>query len=177
LLRRASSRQSFRKANHQTARTGVGRAVHFADLMQGRSQTPYFSAVRPAGLRFRARQKTRPSAQYTANDLASPDIEIGSRHPVNYTLPRYFPGKCDPFHNRREKVAGSSFGGMALPRAARGVRKPALRLSPATSHACDARSLSRGIWSGSIYCASMRGRMLRELARLRMTAAGRRSPR
>jgi hypothetical protein len=27
-------------------------------------------------------QKTRPSAEYDANGLASPDIEIGSRRPV-----------------------------------------------------------------------------------------------
>jgi hypothetical protein len=41
--------------------------------------------------------------------LPAPDIEIGSRHPVNYTLPRLRAGKCDPFHNRREKVADGSF--------------------------------------------------------------------
>ena len=50
-------------------------------------------------------QKTRPSAQYAANDLASPDIEIGSRHPVNCILPRNRTGGCEPVHNGSEKIA------------------------------------------------------------------------
>jgi hypothetical protein len=35
----------------------------------------------------------------TPNGLASPDIEIGSRRPVNYTLTRNSTVRCDPFHN------------------------------------------------------------------------------
>jgi hypothetical protein len=34
-------------------------------------------------LRQSGQKKTRPSAEYDANGLASPDIEIGSRRPVN----------------------------------------------------------------------------------------------
>jgi hypothetical protein len=51
-------------------------------------------------------QKTRPSAQYAANDLARPDIEIGSRHPVNYILPRIYAEGCEPVHNKAQKVRG-----------------------------------------------------------------------
>jgi hypothetical protein len=36
--------------------------------------------------------------------LPAPDIEIGLRHPVNYTLPRYCAGNCDPFHNRQKNA-------------------------------------------------------------------------
>jgi hypothetical protein len=35
--------------------------------------------------------------------LPSPDIEIGSRHPVNYMLPRNRMGVCEPVHNRMKK--------------------------------------------------------------------------
>jgi hypothetical protein len=45
-------------------------------------------------------KETRPSAQYAANDLASPDIEIGSRHPVNCMLPRNCTKRCEPAHIR-----------------------------------------------------------------------------
>ena len=41
----------------------------------------------------------------TPGDLASPDIEIGSRHPVNSSLAQYSAGECDPAHNRRKKSA------------------------------------------------------------------------
>jgi hypothetical protein len=60
--------------------------------------------------------------------LPAPDIEIGSRHPVNYTLPRLRSGKCDPFHNRREKVADGSFWeeGWLCGKPHDGVRKPTL---------------------------------------------------
>src|ERR1700732_1148383 len=39
--------------------------------------------------------------------LPAPDIEIGLRHPVNYTLPREFMGMCDPVHNRHKKIAAT----------------------------------------------------------------------
>jgi hypothetical protein len=35
----------------------------------------------------------------TPSGLASPDIEIGSRRPVNYTLTRNSTVGCDPLHN------------------------------------------------------------------------------
>ena len=54
-------------------------------------------------------QKTRPSAQYAANDLASPDIEIGSRHPVNCILPRNSREICEAVH-KVEKIAARFWG-------------------------------------------------------------------
>jgi hypothetical protein len=55
--------------------------------------------------------------------LPSPDIEIGLRHPVNLTMPRSFPDRCDLVHSRHKKVAGNpsmrrkrSFGGIQLSR-------------------------------------------------------------
>jgi hypothetical protein len=63
-------------------------------------------------------KKTRPSAQYAADGLASPDLEIGLRHPVNALLPRESTGKCDPFHKRRKKAGANRpsrrFGGIQL---------------------------------------------------------------
>ena len=49
-------------------------------------------------------KKTRPSTQYTVNDLASPGYEIGSRHPVNCRMPGILTGMCEPVHKRAEKV-------------------------------------------------------------------------
>jgi hypothetical protein len=45
----------------------------------------------------------------TPGDLASPDIEIGSRHPVNSTLAQYSAGECDQVHNRRKKSAAGAW--------------------------------------------------------------------
>jgi hypothetical protein len=45
----------------------------------------------------------------TPGDLASPDIEIGSRHPVNSSLAQYSAGECDPVHNRRKKSAAGNW--------------------------------------------------------------------
>jgi hypothetical protein len=42
--------------------------------------------------------KTRPSAQYNADGLASPDIQIGLRHPVTLTVARECSDMCGPFH-------------------------------------------------------------------------------
>src|SRR6478752_5898335 len=38
--------------------------------------------------------------------LPAPDIEIGSRHPVNYSMPWIRTGICEPVHTRRTKLAG-----------------------------------------------------------------------
>src|SRR5882672_6831724 len=54
----------------------------------------------------------------TPSGLASPDIEIGSRRPVNCTLTQKFTDRCDPFHNRHKKVSVSAFG-KAWPRLGR----------------------------------------------------------
>jgi hypothetical protein len=60
-----------------------------------------------------SRQKTRPSAQYNANGLASPDIEIGLRRPVFCSLPQNFTGECDPFHIRHKKLRPALGGELA----------------------------------------------------------------
>ena len=38
--------------------------------------------------------------------LPAPDIEIGSRHPVNCSMQRIRTGICEPVHTRRTKLAG-----------------------------------------------------------------------
>jgi hypothetical protein len=45
--------------------------------------------------------------------LPAPDIEIGSRHPVNCSLQCIIPGICDPVHKFPRKLAGARlfFGG------------------------------------------------------------------
>jgi hypothetical protein len=62
------------------------------------------------------KQGRRRSMPPTA--LPAPDIEIGSRHPVNHRLPRESTGKCDPFHNRGKKVptnpSAGRFGAIRL---------------------------------------------------------------
>ena len=46
----------------------------------------------------------------TPTTLPAPDIEIGLRHPVNYTLAQLRVRKCEPFHNRHKEVAASPWG-------------------------------------------------------------------
>src|SRR4051812_49669106 len=41
--------------------------------------------------------------------LPAPDIEIGSRHPVNCSMTRIRTGMCEPVHTRRRKIAGGDF--------------------------------------------------------------------
>ena len=64
-----------------------------------------FGRIRPDKEQGRRRSIT-PTA------LPAPDIEIGLRHPVNYTMPRESTGKCDPFHNRPKKLAASLWQGI-----------------------------------------------------------------
>jgi hypothetical protein len=45
----------------------------------------------------------------TPTALPAPDIKIGSRRPVNCILTRFFTGKCDPVHKRRNKVVGQAW--------------------------------------------------------------------
>ena len=44
------------------------------------------------------RRRSMPSTT-----LPAPDIEIGSRHPVNHIMTRIRTVKCEPVHNRRRK--------------------------------------------------------------------------
>jgi hypothetical protein len=77
-----SSKQSRRRANHQPARIRPISAVD-ASGVSGKSAT----------------KKQGRRRSITPSGLASPDIEIGSRRPVNYTLTRNSTVRCDPFHN------------------------------------------------------------------------------
>jgi hypothetical protein len=88
-----STKQVPRKANHQPARIE-------ADISGRCAGASGKSATKEQGRR----------RSITPSDLASPDIEIGSRRPVNYTFTRNFTDECDPFHNRHKKVSVSSFG-------------------------------------------------------------------
>jgi hypothetical protein len=36
--------------------------------------------------------------------LPAPDIEIGSRHPVNFRMPGILAGMCEPVHKGRKKL-------------------------------------------------------------------------
>jgi hypothetical protein len=96
----AFSRQSPRNANHQPARMrrvagrSGGAANHAARKEQGR----------------------RRSIPLTA--LPAPDIEIGSRRPVECIVARDSAGICDPFHNRRKKVAARPGDALAAARQA-----------------------------------------------------------
>ena len=50
------------------------------------------------GFGWHKKQGRRRSITLTA--LPAPDIEIGLRHPVNYSLARNRADECDPFHSR-----------------------------------------------------------------------------
>src|ERR1700738_2479593 len=58
------------------------------------------------GFGWHKKQGRRRSITLTA--LPAPDIEIGLRHPVNYSLARNRADECDPFHNRYKKIAANS---------------------------------------------------------------------
>jgi hypothetical protein len=91
----AFSKQTVLKANHQPARVGGQRLIAW---------------IKPA----REKQGRRRSIPPTT--LPAPDIEIGLRHPVNYTMTDLGAGICDPVHNRHKKVAGGPEGGHKLHR-------------------------------------------------------------
>jgi len=42
-------------------------------------------------------------AIYRQATLPAPEIKIGYRLPVNYTMPRISAGKCEPVHKRHQK--------------------------------------------------------------------------
>jgi hypothetical protein len=88
-----STKQLLRKANHQPARI---RLISVADAS---------GASGKSGTKKQGRRRS-----ITPSGLASPDIEIGLRRPVNYSLTRNFTEKCDPFHNRHKKCSAGSFG-------------------------------------------------------------------
>src|ERR1700738_1025234 len=54
------------------------------------------------GFGWHKKQGRRRSITLTA--LPAPDIEIGLRHPVNYSLARNRADECDPFHSRYKKL-------------------------------------------------------------------------
>jgi len=54
------------------------------------------------------RKKQGRRRSITPTTLPAPDIEIGLRHPVNYTLAQLRVRKCEPFHNQDKKVAASA---------------------------------------------------------------------
>ena len=64
-----------------------------------------------AGSKSPAHKKQGRRRSITLTALPAPDIEIGLRHPVNWTMPRDRTDICDPFHNRRKIVPGGLFWG------------------------------------------------------------------
>jgi hypothetical protein len=91
--RKAFSKQCLRNANHQPA-----------------SIAP-MSADWPGGRQIVLQKKQGRRRNITLTALQTPDIEIGSRHPVNCSLPRECTIKCDLFHSRRKNLPVSHFFG------------------------------------------------------------------
>jgi hypothetical protein len=81
LLRRLKEGRVRQLVGDVTAGNIAAASVHF------RTEAAFQSLAAPR--RQRAMQKKQGRQRsITPSDLASPDIEIGSRHPVNPTLPR-----------------------------------------------------------------------------------------
>jgi len=70
---------------------------------RGYCQSGEFGVGRRPALRAQKEQGRRRSIPSTT--LPAPDIEIGSRHPVNYRMPANLTGICEPVHTRRTKLA------------------------------------------------------------------------
>jgi hypothetical protein len=93
--RKAFSKQCLRNANHQPA-----------------SIAP-MSADWPGGRQIVLQKKQGRRRNITLTALQTPDIEIGSRHPVNCSLPRECTIKCDLFHKSARKPSNQPlFGGL-----------------------------------------------------------------
>jgi len=55
------------------------------------------------GAAFQAKKQGRRRS-IPSTTLPAPDIEIGSRHPVNYTMPGILAGMCEPVHKGGKKL-------------------------------------------------------------------------
>jgi len=70
---------------------------------RGYCQSGEFGVGRRPALRAQKEQGRRRSIPSTT--LPAPDIEIGSRHPVNCRMPSNLTAICEPVHTRRTKLA------------------------------------------------------------------------
>jgi hypothetical protein len=62
---------------------------------------------RKAGRSLKVLKKQGRRRSIPSTTLPAPDIEIGSRHPVNYRMPGILPGMCEPFHKNRKSCGGA----------------------------------------------------------------------
>src|SRR5882757_5897374 len=86
----AFSKQTGANANHLPERIGpIGGPQRRRDV---------------GGTKKQGRRRSIPSTT-----LPAPDIEIGSRHPVNCSMTRNRTGICEPVHKRRRKIAEGCF--------------------------------------------------------------------
>jgi hypothetical protein len=51
-----------------------------------------------------AQKKQGRRRSIPSTTLPAPDIEIGSRHPVNFRMPGILTGKCEPVHKGGKKL-------------------------------------------------------------------------
>jgi hypothetical protein len=58
------------------------------------------ATAQKSGTKKQGRRRNIPSTT-----LPAPDIEIGSRHPVNFRMPGIPAGMCEPVHKGGKKVA------------------------------------------------------------------------
>jgi hypothetical protein len=57
------------------------------------------ATAQKSGIKKQGRRRNIPSTT-----LPAPDIEIGSRHPVNFRMPGIFTGMCEPVHKGGKKL-------------------------------------------------------------------------
>jgi hypothetical protein len=110
------------------------------------------AACRKKSMQRDKKQGRRRSMPSTT--LPAPEIKIGLRLPVNYTLPRILARKCEPVHILCRKMPGV-----------------ALAVSPELWPVFDARSWSREPGCGPTCCARLAREPVRRPGRTRTTAA------
>src|SRR5438046_8209546 len=77
-----------------------------------RTQITCLRDVSRLGERTAQRPKNRAKKQgrrrsIPSTTLPAPDIEIGSRHPVNFRMPGILTGMCEPVHKGGKKLRGA----------------------------------------------------------------------
>ncbi|WP_161853838.1 hypothetical protein [Bradyrhizobium sp. CCBAU 051011] len=82
---------------HSACKPARAQITCLGDVSRGHSATPKNEAQKKQG-----RRRSIPSTT-----LPAPDIEIGSRHPVNFRMPAIHPAMCEPVH-KVEKSCGNA---------------------------------------------------------------------
>jgi hypothetical protein len=118
------------------------RANHVQAASQERRHRLAHRARKGEG-RFGGAKKQGRRRSIPSTTLPAPDIEIGSRHPVNRSLPPNRTGICEAVHSRRKNCDGPNR------RVERHHRRPAVPTQLTSKRAAFARQPSESVHSGA----------------------------